>query len=173
MRFSVSVPVLSVHNTVASPSVSIAEARRVRTWDRDNRHAPMTVKTVRTSGNSSGSIAIPSAIPASRDCNGECPVANWTNTASKHTAAPTKANRRTRRLVSALRRGGSISILASDPPILPISLRIPLRSLQRYPDRAQRACRKTETAYRRHLASPASAIGPIGNGSSNRNRFSG
>lgn len=31
MRFSVNVPVLSVHRTVADPSVSIAAARRVRT----------------------------------------------------------------------------------------------------------------------------------------------
>ncbi len=38
MRFSVSVPVLSVHSTVAEPSVSIAAARRVST--RASRNAP-------------------------------------------------------------------------------------------------------------------------------------
>ena len=65
MRFSVSVPVLSVHSTVAAPSVSIAAARRVSTRAREIRHAPITMNTVRTSGNSSGSIDMPSAMPAS------------------------------------------------------------------------------------------------------------
>ena len=50
MRFSVSVPVLSVHSTVAAPSVSMAAARRVSTRACDMRHAPITMKTVSTSG---------------------------------------------------------------------------------------------------------------------------
>ena len=65
MRFSVRVPVLSVQSTVAAPSVSMAEARRVSTRMREIRQAPMTVNTVSTSGNSSGSIDMPSAMPAS------------------------------------------------------------------------------------------------------------
>ena len=65
MRFWVSVPVLSVHSTVAAPSVSIAATRRVSTRAREMRQAPITMKTVRTSGNSSGSIDMPSAMPLS------------------------------------------------------------------------------------------------------------
>ena len=63
MRFSVSVPVLSVHRTVAAPSISMAAARRVSTRACDIRQAPITMNTVSTSGNSSGSIDMPSAIP--------------------------------------------------------------------------------------------------------------
>src|SRR6516225_4365649 len=62
MRFWVRVPVLSVQSTVAAPSVSIAATRRVRTRAREMRQAPITMKTVRTSGNSSGSIDMPSAM---------------------------------------------------------------------------------------------------------------
>ena len=65
IRFSVRVPVLSVHNTVAEPSVSIAAARRVRTRAREIRQAPIAMNTVSTTGNSSGSIDMPSAMPAS------------------------------------------------------------------------------------------------------------
>ncbi len=63
MRLRVSVPVLSVHSTVAAPSVSMAAARRVSTRDCDSRQAPITVNTVSTSGNSSGSSDMPSAMP--------------------------------------------------------------------------------------------------------------
>jgi hypothetical protein len=69
MRLRVSVPVLSVQSTVAAPRVSIAAGRRVNTWERDSRHAPITMNTVRTSGNSSGSIDIASAMPPSRPCS--------------------------------------------------------------------------------------------------------
>ena len=65
IRFSVSVPVLSVHSTVAEPSVSIAAARRVSTRAREMRQAPMAMNTVSTTGNSSGSIDMPSAMPPS------------------------------------------------------------------------------------------------------------
>ncbi len=66
MRLAVSVPVLSVQRTVAAPSASIAAARRVSTRCREMRQAPITRKTVRTSGNSSGSIDMASVMPASR-----------------------------------------------------------------------------------------------------------
>ena len=65
MRFSVSVPVLSVHSTVADPNVSMAAARRVSTRACEIRQAPIAMNTVSTTGNSSGSIDMPSAIPAS------------------------------------------------------------------------------------------------------------
>ena len=62
---TISVPALSVQRTVADPSVSIAEARRVRTRAREIRQAPMAMNTVSTTGNSSGSIDMPRATPAS------------------------------------------------------------------------------------------------------------
>jgi len=65
MRFSVSVPVLSTHIIVAAPSVSMTAARRTKTFRCASRHAPMAIKTARTIGNSSGSKAIASVIPAS------------------------------------------------------------------------------------------------------------
>ena len=64
MRLSVSVPVLSTHRTVAAPSVSITGARRASTLALDSRQAPRARKMVRTTGNSSGSIAIARVIPA-------------------------------------------------------------------------------------------------------------
>ena len=68
IRFWVSVPVLSTHRTVADPSVSTAGIRRVRTRLREMRHAPRARKTVRTTGNSSGSVAIASAMPGEQPC---------------------------------------------------------------------------------------------------------
>jgi len=46
--------------------ISIAATRRVRTRAREMRQAPITMNTVRTSGNSSGSIDMPSAMPLSK-----------------------------------------------------------------------------------------------------------
>ncbi len=43
----------------------MAAARRVRTLPRDIRQAPMAMKTVSTTGNSSGNIDMPSEISAS------------------------------------------------------------------------------------------------------------
>ena len=65
MRFSVSVPVLSTHSTVAAPSISIAGMRRVSTPCREMRQAPSARNTVSTTGNSSGRIAMASVRPAS------------------------------------------------------------------------------------------------------------
>ena len=65
MRFSVRVPVLSVQRTLAAPSVSMAEARRVSTRAFEMRQAPIAMKTASTMGNSSGSIDMPTAMPAS------------------------------------------------------------------------------------------------------------
>ena len=75
MRFSVSVPVLSVHSTVADPSVSMAAARRVSTPARPMRHAPIAMNTVNTTGNSSGSIDMPMAMPA-RTASSQLPRSN-------------------------------------------------------------------------------------------------
>ena len=65
MRLCVSVPVLSVHSTVAAPRASMVAARRVSTRCCDSRHAPIAMKTVRISRNSCGSIDIAIVMPAS------------------------------------------------------------------------------------------------------------
>ena len=65
MRFSVRVPVLSTHNTVAAPRVSIAAMRRVSTCCCASRHAPSAGSTVSTTVNSCGNMAMASAMPAS------------------------------------------------------------------------------------------------------------
>src|SRR5574344_1527616 len=63
MRLKVRVPVLSVHKTVAAPKVSIAATRLVKTLRLEMRQAPSARKTVKTTGNSSGKIAIASVSP--------------------------------------------------------------------------------------------------------------
>ena len=64
IRFWVRVPVLSTHSTVAEPRVSIAGTWRVSTFFREILHAPSARNMVRTTGNSSGRIAIARVIPA-------------------------------------------------------------------------------------------------------------
>jgi hypothetical protein len=54
----VSVPVLSTQRADAAPSISIAATRRVSTRLRDIRQAPSARNTVKTTGSSSGRIAI-------------------------------------------------------------------------------------------------------------------
>ena len=126
MRLRVSVPVLSVHKTVAAPSVSIAAARRVNTLDCDSRHAPMTMKTVSTSGNSSGSSDMPTAIAPSRASSHEPRSAQYRPKASRLTTSPTAPNTSTIRRVCFSNRGCSRAIPARDAPIAPIALRSPV-----------------------------------------------
>ena len=61
------VPVLSVHNTEAAPSDSIAPGMRVRTLFLVSRQAPIAINTDKTTGNSSGSIAIEEESPIKID----------------------------------------------------------------------------------------------------------
>ena len=72
---AVNVPVLSVHRIVAAPKASMAEARRVRTRAPEIRHAPITMKTLSTRGNSSGNIDISRAMPA-RSASSQEPRSN-------------------------------------------------------------------------------------------------
>ena len=65
IRFCVSVPVLSTHNTVVSPSVSIACNRRVSTCCLPNRRAAKAKKIIMMTANSCGNNAMASPIPAS------------------------------------------------------------------------------------------------------------
>ncbi len=126
IRFWVSVPVLSVQSTVAAPRVSMAATRRVRTRAREMRQAPITMKTVRTSGNSSGSIDMPSAMPLSNASSQPPRHKPYSNTASALRLRLTAAKLRTSRRVWIRSLGGSVSIRVIATPILPISLRGPV-----------------------------------------------
>ena len=124
--FLVSVPVLSVHSTVAAPSVSIAAARRVSTRACEIRHAPIARNTVSTTGNSSGSIDMPMVMPASTASSQPPRSVPYSTTASTLTAPPTKPNTRTSLRVCSWSRGASVFMPPSDCPILPISLWRPI-----------------------------------------------
>ncbi len=126
MRLKVSVPVLSVHRTVAAPSVSMVAGRRVRTRRRDRRHAPITVKTTSTSGSSSGSIAMLSAMPAS-SASSHRPVINpWIATASALSPRPAIAKIATQRRVSASRPARAGTIFCSVVLMRPSCVRAPV-----------------------------------------------
>ena len=73
---------------------------------REIRHAPIAMKTVSTTGNSSGSIDMPSAMPASSASSQPPRRVPYSTTARTLTAPPTIAKTRTRRRVCACRRGG-------------------------------------------------------------------
>ena len=64
IRFWVRVPVLSTQRTVAEPRVSMAGIWRVSTFFWEILHAPRARNMVRTTGNSSGRIAMASVMPA-------------------------------------------------------------------------------------------------------------
>ncbi len=127
MRFWVSVPVLSVHSNVAAPRVSIAAARRVSTCARDMRHAPITRKTVRTSGN-----LFRQERHAERDAAQEPVEPGTAQQRIKHHGHGAHAqadqgqgaNEAARLGLQGRRR--RISIVPSARPILPISLRGPV-----------------------------------------------
>ena len=57
MRFSVSVPVLSVQMTVAAPSVSTLVSRRTRTWRRAIRRDAIASASVTVGSRPSGTLA--------------------------------------------------------------------------------------------------------------------
>ena len=120
--FSVRVPVLSTQRTVAAPSVSIAATRRVSTWRCDNRHAPSARKIVSTTGNSSGSVAIASVMPASRPWSQLPRVRPYTTTTTAQRLAPRTARRRTSWFVSRSIAVASGSSVCKARPILPSSV---------------------------------------------------
>jgi len=113
---------------------SVLEERRdvsverafVRTRAREMRQAPITIKTVSTSGNSSGSIDMPSAMPLSNASSQPPRQRPYSNTASALRLRLTAAKLRTRRRVCTRNRGGSVSMRVIARPILPISLRAPV-----------------------------------------------
>jgi hypothetical protein len=74
MRFSVSVPVLSVRMMVVAPSVSTADKRSIKAFCRAMRHMPRASASVATIGKPSGIAATASAIAASTIRKGSLPV---------------------------------------------------------------------------------------------------
>ena len=126
MRFWVSVPVLSAHNIDAAPSVSIAAALRVNTPARPIRQAPMARNTVSTTGNSSGSIAMPTAMPAKMASSQPPRSSPYSSTTASATPPPPMPHSKTMRVISRRRRGASRSSVASEAPMRPISLRAPV-----------------------------------------------
>ena len=126
MRFSVSVPVLSTHNTVAAPRVSIAGKRRVSTPRLEIRHAPSARKTVSTTGNSSGSIAIASVTPASIPASQSPRVATWYPARATDSTSANTATIFTILAVSRCSLVFSTSTASSDWPMRPNSVRSPV-----------------------------------------------
>uniref|UniRef100_A0A0S6Z011 Secreted protein n=1 Tax=Mizugakiibacter sediminis TaxID=1475481 RepID=A0A0S6Z011_9GAMM len=133
MRFCVNVPVLSAHSTVAAPSVSMVAARRVSTRAFEMRHAPITMNTLSTSGNSSGSIDMPSAMPASSAFIQPSRSRPYSSTASALSVTPARPNARTTCRVCRLSRVGSCVMRPSAAPMRPISLRGPVAVTQARP----------------------------------------
>ena len=74
IRFSVSVPVLSVRMTVVAPRVSTADSRSISAFCRAMRHMPRASASVATIGKPSGMAATASAIAASTIRKGSLPV---------------------------------------------------------------------------------------------------
>ena len=126
MRFSVSVPVLSVHSTVVAPSVSIALMRRVSTPSFDRRLAPRAGKTVSTTGYSSGSSAIASAMPASSACSQSPWSMPCTSTSARLSTRASKARLRTSRAVWRCKGERSVATAPSAAPMRPMPLRGPV-----------------------------------------------
>ena len=126
MRFSVSVPVLSLHSTVVAPSVSMALMRRVSTPSLDRRCAPSAGNTVITTGYSSGSMAIASAMPASTACSQSPFIKPCTSTKMRLSASASKARLRTSCAVCFCSGERSFSTVPSAVPMRPISLRAPV-----------------------------------------------
>ncbi|MCY1538263.1 hypothetical protein D9M68_737940 [compost metagenome] len=126
MRLPVRVPVLSLHSTVVAPSVSIALMRRVSTPSVDRRRAPSAGNTVITTGYSSGSIAMASAMPASNACSQSPRTKPCTNTSARLSASASSARLRTSCAVCFCRGERSFSSVPSAVPMRPISLRAPV-----------------------------------------------
>ena len=126
MRFSVSVPVLSLHSTVVAPSVSMALMRRVSTPSFDRRRAPSAGNTVSTTGYSSGSMAMARAMPASRACSQSPLISPCTSTSARLSASASRARLRTSLAVCFCSGERSFSTVPSAVPMRPISLRSPV-----------------------------------------------
>ena len=126
MRFCVSVPVLSTHRVVTEPSVSTAGIRRVSTRLCERRHAPKARKTVSTTGNSSGIMAIAKVSPARNPSSQSPRVSENTMTTTQQSPRPASASPRTRRSTSRCSRVRSGWRVDKASPMRPISVAGPV-----------------------------------------------
>ena len=94
IRFSVSVPVLSVRMTVVAPSVSTADRRSIKAFLRAIRHMPRASASVATMGKPSGIAATASAMAASTirkaslPCSSPIPPINAVRASVSQTSCP-------------------------------------------------------------------------------------
>ena len=133
IRLTVSVPVLSLHSTVAAPSASSAGIRRVRTWLFAMRQAPIAWNTVRTTGNSSGSSDIATVSPASTPSSQSWRTTPWMATIVPHRRNAKIARRLTTTATSRSSAVRSTSTSASTLPIRPIAVRPPVAITSKLP----------------------------------------
>ena len=126
MRLTVSVPVLSVHNTVAEPSASMVAARRVSTRWLERRYAPMAMNTVRISRNSCGSMAMAMVMPASAAPNQSPRAQAYSKPTTTLTNSPNTENHRTMWRVCRCSGVASTGRVPSTLPMRPMSLRAPV-----------------------------------------------
>ena len=92
MRFSVSVPVLSVRMTVVAPRVSTADKRSINAFWRAMRHIPRARASVATIGKPSGIAATARAIAASAMRKGSSPVTSPTTPISAVSVSAAQTN---------------------------------------------------------------------------------
>ena len=126
MRLWVRVPVLSVHNTVVAPRVSMVAARRVSTRCCDSRQAPMAMKTVRISRNSCGSMDMARVMPASSAATQSPWVQRCSPATDTLTTSASTEKRRTSTRVWRCSGVVSGTRAANTLPMRPISLRAPV-----------------------------------------------
>ena len=124
MRLRVSVPVLSTASTVIAPRASTAAMRRVSTFFWAMRQAPSARNTVRTTGISSGSMAMARAMPDSRLSSSGLPSHHQPSS----TCAPASARAATPRVRTSRREpccsaeDGS-TVAARSAPMRPMAVR--------------------------------------------------
>ena len=99
---------------------------RVSTPEREMRQAPSARNTVSTTGNSSGSTAIASVSPDSRPSSQPPRVSADSSTTMAHSAAPSSANCRTKRVVSCCSGVDADTTPCKAPPIRPSCVRPPV-----------------------------------------------
>ena len=103
IRFSVSVPVLSVRMMLAAPSVSTADRRAISAFLFDMRHMPRASAIVATNGRPSGIAATASAIPTWMARS----VSRPTSAPAATSSAAIRSTAHARRTASASRRRSS------------------------------------------------------------------
>ena len=110
-----------------APSASTAWSLRVSTFWRDSRHAPRARNTVSTTGISSGSMDMASAIPSNRlSSRGRSSHSQAISTRANASTTPTTARPRTRRREARCSCDSDSSVEARAWPMRPIALAAPV-----------------------------------------------